>query len=287
MKSVKLAGIAGFCCVVALPAFAAWDSLGSVDVSGRGPGMMMRGNDRDGRMGMRGMDRDNRMGMRGMDRDVRNFDLGGPVERLQLRAERSDIDCRSVMARFGNGERRDIFHGTLQQGRTADIDMPGRARDLDGLVFNCAAMDGRGGTIRISADVGRYRNDWMRGPNWRSTWSRTFNWGSNAVNNWRLVGTESFEGRGDSEQAFTGWRGVNAESVALMPLETDARCARVVARFGNGREQPLSVNNGDLLRRGQYYKLDLPGRSRDLTSLALRCSPVGARRVSIQIFTGR
>jgi len=36
-----------------------------------------------------------------------------------------------------------------------------------------------------------------------------------------------------------------------------------------------------------YYKLDLPGRQRNLTSLSLRCSAVGASRVSMQIFTGR
>ena len=272
MNKVRIAGLAAvFCLGAATTALAAWDSLGSVEVSGRGrgpqggPGMMMRG----------------------PDRDARSFDLGGPVERLQLRAERSDIDCRSVQARFGNGRDNDIFHGMLRQGRTADIDLPGRARNLDGLVFNCTAMDRRGGTIRISADVGRYRNDWMRGPNWQASWSRMFNWGSNAVNDWRLVGTEIFEGRGDTEQAFTGWRGVNAESVALKPLEADARCSRVVARLGNGRDQVLNLNNGDVLRRGMYTKLDLPGRSRDLTSLSLRCSAVGAGRVSIQIFTGR
>lgn len=270
MNKIRIAGLAAvFCLGAATTALAAWDSLGSVDVSGRGRPM--------GGPGM----------MRGPDRDARSFDLGGPVERLQLRAERSDIDCRSVQARFGNGNNNDVFHGLLRQGRTADIDLPGRARNLDGLVFNCTAMDRSGGTIRISADVGRYRDDWMRGPNWRGTWSRMFNWSSNAVNDWRMVGTESFEGRGDSEQAFTGWRGVNAESVALKPLETDARCSRIVARFGNGRDQALNVKNGDLLRRGMYYKLDLPGRSRDLTSLSMRCSAVGAGRVSIQIFTGR
>jgi hypothetical protein len=256
------------CLGAAAPALAALDSLGTVDVSGRAPG-------RPGAM------------MRGPDRDVRNFDLGGPVERLQLRAERSDIDCRSVRARFGNRNTREIFHGMLRENSTTDVDLPGQARTLDGLTFNCTSMDPRGGTIRISADIGRYRNDWMRGRNWRNTWSRVFNWGSQTVNDWRLVGTESFEGRRDSEQAFTGWRGVTADSVALKPLESDARCSRVTARFGNGREQPLNVNNGDVLRRGMYYKLDLPGRERNLASLSLRCSAIGARRVSIQIFTGK
>jgi hypothetical protein len=260
---MKIAGIAGFaalfCLGLAAPALAAWDSLGRVNVDGRP----------------------------GTDRDARTFNMGGPVERLQLRAERSDIECRSVRARFGNGNRRDIFHGRLREGRTVDIDMPGNARNLNRLAFACTALDRRGGTIRISADVGRYRNDWMRGPNWRSTWARMFNWGSNMANDWRLVGTERFEGRRDSERAFTGWRGVNADAVALKPLEADARCNRVVARFRNGRSQSLSINHGDILRRGMYYKLDLPGRQRDLTSLTLRCSAVGAGRVSVQIFTSR
>lgn len=269
MNNRRIAGLTAFFCLSATAAFAAWDTLGSVEVSGRGP------------MGGPGMM------MRGADRDARNFDLGGPVERLQLRAERSDIDCRSVRARFGNGNNNDIFHGLLRQGRTADIDMPGRARSLDGLVFNCTAMDRRGGTIRISADVGRYRNDWVRGPNWRATWSRMFNWGSQGANNWQLVGTESFEGRNDSENSFTGWRGRNVESVALKPLDADARCSRVVAHFGNGREQPLNLDNGGNLRRGMFYKLDLPGRSRDLNSISLRCRATDARKVTMQIFTGR
>jgi hypothetical protein len=260
---MKIAGSAGFaalfCLGLAAPALAAWDSLGTVNVDGRP----------------------------GTDRDARTFNMGGPVERLQLRAERSDIECRSVRARFGNGNRRDIFHGRLREGRTVDIDMPGNARNLNRLAFACTALDRRGGTIRISADVGRYRNDWMRGPNWRSTWARMFNWGSNMANDWRLVGTERFEGRRDSERAFTGWRGVNADAVALKPLEADARCNRVVARFRNGRSQTLNINHGDILRRGMYYKLDLPGRQRDLTSLTLRCSAVGAGRVSVQIFTSR
>lgn len=267
MKS-KLAILASLLALgAATPAFAAWDAIGSVDVDG---GRDMRGP---------------AMGMRGMDRDVKNFDLGGPVERLQLRADRSDITCRSVNARYGNGRDRSIFHGRLSQGRTVDVDVPdGR---INALTFNCAAMDRSGGTIRISADVGRYRNDWMHGPNWQATWSRMFNWGSQGANNWQLVGTESFEGRNDSENSFTGWRGRNVESVALKPLDADARCSRVVAHFGNGREQPLNLDNGGNLRRGMFYKLDLPGRSRDLNSISLRCRATDARKVTMQIFTGR
>ena len=53
-----------------------------------------------------------------------------------------------------------------------------------------------------------------------------------------------------------------------------------------GRDQALNVNNGDYLRRGMFYKLDLPGRNRDLNSISLRCRATDARRVTMQIFTG-
>jgi hypothetical protein len=254
MMKTGLAALAALLCL-GTPALAAWDRIGSVDVGYRG------------------------------DRDVKGFDLGGPVERLQLRAERSSVNCRSVTADFGNGNRRPIFSGRIRQGATADINLPGDARTLRGLAFNCGADERRGATLQIMADVGRYRGDWQRGPNWQRQWSRVFNWTSNAVNDWQLVGSESFEGRGDSENAFTGWRGRGADAVALKPLEADARCSRVTARFDRGRMQPLNVNNGDVLRRGQFYKLDLPGGSRNLDGLTLRCTAIGARRVTIQLFT--
>jgi hypothetical protein len=238
-----------------LPALAAWDNIGSVTIQGRS------------------------------DRDVRSFDLGGPVESLQLRADGGDVNCRSVNARFGNGRRVSVFDGELRAGRTVNVNLPGRERNISSLDFNCSTRFNRPAVIRISADVGRYRNDWMRGPNWGRTWSRMFNWGSNAVNNWQQVGMERFEGRNDSEMSFVGLRGRHVDNIALMPVDADARCSRVSARFDNGRTQVLNLNNGDYLRRGQYTQVNLPGNYRNLDSLSLRCSATNARAVTIRIFT--
>jgi hypothetical protein len=237
-----------------------WDNLGSVSIDGR-------------------------WGRGGMDRESRSFDLGGPVERLQLRAERSDVNCRAVTARFGNGRSARIFQGMLREGRTVDVDLPGMARDLNGLNFACASMNRRDAVIRISADVGRYRGDWMRGPNWRGTWSRMFNWGSDVLNDWQMAGRESFEGRGDVEMTNISLRGRHVDAIALMPANADARCSAVTARFDNGRAQRLDIRNGDMLRRGMYHQVDLPGNYRNLDSLVLRCSAVNARRVTINIYT--
>src|SRR4051812_48903428 len=184
-----------------------WDDLGSVVVDGNlGPPP-------------------GRPAPNGMDRDSRNFDLGGPVERIRLRAVGSDINCRSVRARFGGGRNNQIYQGMLRQGQDKDIDLPGGARDLNGLAFTCASLDRHDAIIRISADVGQYRNNWTSGPNWRGGWSRLFNWGSQAMNRgseamnqWQQVGSESFEGRRDVEMTNVGLRGRHVDSIALMPV---------------------------------------------------------------------
>ncbi len=275
MSKSKLALLATLLCLGATaPAFADWDNIGSVDVSGRGD----RGRD----YGDRDRGRD-----RGMDRDSKSFHLGGPVERLQLTADRGDVYCRSVRANFGNGRAAEIFHGDLRAGRPANIDLPGDARTLSDLDFVCTAQDRRGATIRITADVGHYRDTWRRNPDFDRTWSRMFNWGSNAINNWQMIGSASFEGRDDSESSYAGWNGRRTDAIALKPLESDARCSRVTARFERSRSQDLNVNNGDVLRRGQFYKLDLPGNMRNLKSLDMNCHAMGARRVTLQIFTSR
>src|SRR6185312_6032007 len=178
MNKTRLAVLAAVLCAgAATPAFADWDSIGSVNVS------------------------------HGRDRDVRNFDLGGPVDRLQLRVENNGVECRSVNATFGNGTTRQIFSGRLYENRPTTIDLPGNNRNIKRLAFNCSAGKWRDATIRIAADIGSHREEWQHNPDFGRVWARMFNWGSDAVNNWQYVGQESFEGRRDSENVFTGWRG--------------------------------------------------------------------------------
>ena len=219
------------------------------------------------------------------DTDIHTFNLGGPVEKLQLRAERNDVNCRSVTATFENGQDRSLFNGRLREGRSVNVDVPGRSRTIRRLDFNCDTNNGRPASISIIADVGGYRDAWRRSPDWQNNWAKVFNWGSNAINNWQMVSSESFDGRNDSETTNAGVRGLHVDAVALKPLETDARCSRVVARFDNGRMQVLALHNGDLLRRGEYEKLDLPGDTRNLARLEMRCRAANAQHVTIQIFT--
>jgi hypothetical protein len=246
---------AALCCAAAVPAMAAWDRIGEVRIDSR------------------------------HDRDRQPVRLGGPVEGLRLTADGNRVDCRAVTADFGNGNHRMVFRGELHPGRPHMVDLPGDRRFIRALTFDCGVRGRHDAIIRVSADVGRYRGDWQRNPDFNRMWSRVFNWGSDAINDWQYLDSVRFEGRGDRENSFAGWKGHNIDAVALKPLNADARCRRVTVRFANGWTQPLNINNGDTLRRGQYYKLDLPGRARDVRSLSMRCRAEGARQVTIQIFT--
>lgn len=131
----------------AVPALAAMENLGTIDVRGR------------------------------LDRDVVYSRFGGSVESIQLRAADSSINCRSVVAKFGNGRSRQIFSGRLNEGRATQANLPGEARRLVSLTFNCRADERWGGRIRILADIGRHRGEWQRSPEWARDYSQQFDWG--------------------------------------------------------------------------------------------------------------
>lgn len=248
---------AALCCTAAAPAMAAWNRIGEVHVGSR------------------------------HDRDVQPVRLGGRVEGLRLTADGNRVDCRKVTADFGNGNRRTVFRGNLNPGQPRNIDLPGERRRIHSLMFDCGVQGHRDAVIRVSADVGRYRDEWRRNPDFNRVWSRMFNWGSDMVNNWHLLDSASFEGRNDQEHSFVKWNGRNVDAVALKPLNADARCSRITVRFRNGWTRTLDINNDDYLRRGQYHTLDLPGRVRDLRSLNMRCRATNARQVTIQIFASQ
>jgi hypothetical protein len=137
----------------AVPAFAAWDRIGSVDFSRRDTHGVQYGN------------------------------FGGPVEALGLRARGSDLHCNAVTATFGNGHSQQVFRGELPEGREVKLDLPGGERRVDRLDFDCQPIDARNGSVAVSADVvadvGQYRDDWRKSPDWERTWSKVFDWAKN------------------------------------------------------------------------------------------------------------
>jgi hypothetical protein len=135
---------------MATPALAAWDRIGSVEFSAQNT------------------------------HDVHYGNFGGPVEKLGLRARGSDIRCDRVTATFGNGRTQEVFRGELPQGREVTLNLPGGERRVQRLDFDCEPLDRSNASVAISADVvadvGQYRDDWRKSPDWANTWSHVFDW---------------------------------------------------------------------------------------------------------------
>ena len=265
MKTRNLLALAAFLSAgVAAPASAAWDRIGSVEFS------------------------------RGDNRDTQYGSFGGSVEKLALQARDADVTCRNVTATFRNGQKQRVFRGSLPRGRVVAIDLPGRERSVSRLDFNCRA-DGRGAvTVDISADVGRYQDEWRRSPDWERRWSGMFSWGNNRPGNgeldasgWITLGSEQFSGRSDREVTFTGWQGRNLDALAFRPVNDDARCRSVTATFANGERRELGLDNGDMLRRDRITTIDLPGNRRDVTRIDMNCHAEHGGSVTIQVLASR
>jgi len=102
---------------------------------------------------------------------------------------------------------------------------------------------------------------------------------------WISLGRMSFEGRNDSESNFTGWGGRHVDRLALRPIETDAQCMAIVATFDGGRKVKLA--DGRMLERGRVTVYDLPGDSRNISKVFLRCRAVSGYRVTIEVLARR
>ena len=219
-----------------------------------------------------------------MDKDTAWNRFGGGMEGLRLTADGNDVSCRAIVAHFGDGTQQNVFSGKLREDRPIDVDLRGGTRMVRDVSFTCRSDERGGAKIYLSAEIGRYKNDWMKSPLWASFWSHMFNWGNanngNDPNYWVTLGRESFEGRRDREQNFAGWGGQSVERVGSRAVNDDARCAKVRVTFGNGSTANLDVGRLD---QGRVKQIDLPGASRNIRSLYVVCSAVNKNAVTIEI----
>lgn len=220
--------------------------------------------------------------------------FGGRMEGLRLKADHSDIFCRSIVVHYGNGQRDEVFSGHLREDRPVNVDLAGRSRRVRRIDFVCRSRERRGGRILVMADVGRYRDEWRRSPGWHDRWSRVFNWGPGPgagpapiqpTHEWVVMSREHFEGRRDRERSSGGWASRHVDRIGLMALNDDARCARVRVVFDNGERQRLRTGDRGVLRRGRLYSFDLRGRKRNIRHVNLVCRAMSGYRVTIEVLT--
>jgi hypothetical protein len=166
-------------------------------------------------------------------------------------------------------------------------------------------MSLRGGNIEIAADIGRYRAEWRRSPDWDRTWSRMFNWtdeeprfgendrlerdryitGPLDTSGWINLGARSFEGAFDREVAFN-FNGRDVGAIGLRPLNDDARCDAVTTTFRNGGARTFRFNQREVLPEGQIRMIDVPGRE-DIERIDMSCHAEHGRQVTIQVLASR
>jgi hypothetical protein len=271
MKTRIFVLVAGLAAVSATPAFADWDRLGSVQVS---PG-----------------------------RDVNRVygSFGGPIEKLYLDADQTNVYCRSVTLKFANGRTRNVFTGTLREDQGRTIDLPGRERNVRSITFRCRSLARRSGRIQISADIGEYRDTWRRHPSFERLWGNLFNWddddrgdrrgrddrdarddrprGDDA--DWVRFGSETFSGR-DRETTTPGSSGRNVSAIGLRPTDDDAQCTSLRVHFGNGNTRDIPINA--TIREDRMHRIDLPGAARNIEEMELICRPIGDDEVTIDIY---
>ncbi len=222
-----------------------------------------------------------------MDRDASWTRFGGGMEGLRLEAGRSDVRCRTIVAHFADGTQQNVFSGQLQENRPVEVDLRGGTRQVRDISFTCRSDERDGGKIYVAANVGRYRSEWQRSPDWTLFWSRLFNWGptpgyrdDNDPNYWVSLGRQRFEGNGDRESTVAGWGGRSVDRLGFRALDDDAICPRVRVTFGSGKSSVLDVG---ALDQGRMKRIDLPGEHRTVTGVVLACRSVNRRAVTVEI----
>jgi hypothetical protein len=121
MRKCTAFGLAALMCTAAVPAFAAWNHVGSVMFSTRSTYFAARA------------------------------DFRG--DRLALTSRIGDVYCRNVEATFGDGQTRSIYTGMLRANDTVNIDLPGKVRSVQKLAFDCAPTDSSQATVDVAANT--------------------------------------------------------------------------------------------------------------------------------------
>jgi hypothetical protein len=232
--------------------------------------------------------------------------FGGRVEQLAFRARNGTVTCDQITATFGNGRTRELFRGTLPRDRDIVVDLPGESRAIRRIDFQCRSLAPRVTRVDIAADIGPYRTEWRRSPDWDRVWSRMFNWdddrfaggsgvtgplyggtGPVTATGWITVGSEVFDGLYDQETTITGLAGRDVNRIALRPVNDDARCSHVTATFENGATRELQIDDRDVLQEDRVFELDLPGGRRDLMRIDMACHAENGGQVRMMVMANR
>jgi hypothetical protein len=233
------------------------------------------------------------------DRETEYGTFGGRVDALAFHARNGAVTCNEITATFNNGQTRLLYRGTLPRDRDVVVDLPGRDRLIRRIDFDCRSNFPRVTRVDIAADIGPYRAEWRRSPDWDRMWSRMFNWDDDRFAGgygvaeplnpagWITLGSEVFDGGFDQETTITGLEGRDVNRIALRPVDDDARCSHVTATFANGATRELDIDDRDVLQEDRVFELDLPGARRDVMRIDMACHAENGGQVRMMVMANR
>jgi hypothetical protein len=120
MRRVRTVLLAALLSTAALPAYADWQRMASIDVSAP------------------------------QRHEFSMEEFKGNV--IALTAQGSDVMCDRVTAVFADGDKRPLFRGVMPRGLSIRVDLPPGI--VNRVTFNCHPVNGGEGRVDIAADTG-------------------------------------------------------------------------------------------------------------------------------------
>ena len=231
----------------AIPALAAWNHVGNVEVS---PSRYT---------------------------DVQLGGFRGPVERIRFHSD-GRADCDNIRVRYDNGETREVYSGTLYDGQDQTITFPDRSSLVNAVSFSCRAARDDGAQIAVAADMPDFETPARAIDNYAVDDYRAV-----PASSVTLLASRDF---GDLDQRTLMLGGPQprpVRAIALEPIGADARCSSVQATFDDGSSTRVAPNDGNDLYEGHTYRAYV-GAHRDLNSVNLTCEAANGDHVKINVY---
>ena len=215
MKKARMIAIAAMLTAgSAIPALAAWNHVGNVEVS---PYRYT---------------------------DVQLGGFRGPVERIRFHSD-GRADCDNIRVRYDNGETREVYSGALYDGQDQTITFPDRSSLVNAISFSCRATREDGAQIAVAADMPAFEtaspaimDDYRAFP----------------AGDVMLLASRDFGDLGQRTLMLGGTGPRPVRAIALEPIGADARCSSVRAMFDDGSSTRVTPNGGNDLYEGHTYR---------------------------------
>jgi hypothetical protein len=216
----------------------------------------------------------------------------GPVERLSFLSKSGNVDCDHITVNYRNGITQEVFSGVLYDDQRQSVLFQDGARAIRSIDFACQAESGDGGRITLTAGLGTVPTASSSEPIRHEQWSQIpapvepspVTSAAPMTDMMPLASTDF--GRMNSHSIMISGEGQpQLEAIALQPIGADAQCRRITARFDDGSSNDLVVNDGAPLHEGQIYRVDVTGRNRGLNAIGLTCEAENSADVTIKVYS--